>query len=207
MASTWATVRPEREALAKDLEAIDKEAWSTPSLCQGWTVRDVVAHMTALARMTPPRFFQKLLASGFNPGRVQARDITMEKGNSPEETLARFRSATDTEIRVRAVPSKTLLGETVVHAEDIRRPLGLAHAYPFSALVMVANLYKGSNLVAGTKRRIEGLALHATDTEWSTGSGPSVSGPLLSLLMAMAGRQAALADLDGEGLEALRSRG
>jgi hypothetical protein len=93
-----------------------------------------------------------------------------------------------------------------VHAEDIRRPLGIAPEYPLAALVTVADLYKGSNLIAGTKRRIAGLSFQATDIGWSTGSGPVVSGPMLSLLMAMAGRQASIADLEGEGVETLRSR-
>jgi uncharacterized protein (TIGR03083 family) len=205
MADVWAIVCPEREALAVDLQAIDEAAWATPSLCPGWTVRDVLAHITALARMTPAKFFQKLLASGFNPSRLQARDITVEKGSSVEETLARFRSVSASKNRLPG-QDKTLIGETLVHAEDIRRPLGIAHEYPLPALVTVADLYNGSNLIAGTKRRIAGLSLQATDIGWSTGSGPVVSGPMLSLLMAMAGRQASIADLEGEGVQTLRSR-
>jgi uncharacterized protein (TIGR03083 family) len=205
MADRWAAVRPEREALAADLESIDDAAWTTPSLCPGWTVRDVLAHMTALARMTPPKFFRKLLASGFNLARLQAKDIALEKGTTVEETLARFR---DTAANRNGLPGqqKTLLGETLMHAEDIRQPLGIKHEYPLESLITVADFYKGSNLVAGTKRRIAGLSLQATDTDWSTGSGPVVKGPMLSVLMAMAGRHAAIADLEGEGVEILRSR-
>lgn len=68
----------------------------------------------------------------------------------------------------------------------------------------VADLYKDSNLVAGSKRLINGLTLQATDVAWRTGDGPSVAGPMLSLVMAMAGRQVALDDLKGDGLEKLR---
>lgn len=201
-----ATVRHEREALAADLEVIDETAWVTPSLCLGWTVRDVLAHMTALARMTPLMFFQKLAASGISPSKLQQRDVVIEKGSSVDETLARFRSVTISNSRLRAVPAKTALGETLLHAEDIRRPLGLKYVYPLAALVTVADAYKGSNLVAGTRRRIAGLSLQATDIDWSTGSGRVVSGPMMSLLMAMAGRRAAIEDLGGEGVETLRSR-
>jgi uncharacterized protein (TIGR03083 family) len=205
MADIWTAIGPEREALAADLQAIDEAAWATPSLCSGWTVRDVLAHITALARMTPVTFFQKLLTSRFSLSRLQARDITVEKGRSVEETLARFRTVSANK---NGLPGqgKTLIGETLVHAEDIRRPLGIAHEYVLDALVTVADLYKGSNLIAGTKRRIAGLSLQATDVGWSTGSGPMVSGPMLSLLMAMAGRQAAIEDLEGEGVETLWSR-
>jgi len=205
MAGTWAVVRPERESVAADLETLDEAAWHVPSLCPGWTVRDVVAHITALARMTPARFVPKLVASGFKPSLIQSRDMATERGSSAEDTLARFRGVTS---RRNGLPgqAKTLLGETLVHAEDIRRPLGIVHRYPLSALVTVADHYKGSNLVAGTRRRIDGLSLEATDVDWRTGSGPLVSGPMLSVLMAMAGRLAALADLEGDGVPTLRAR-
>jgi hypothetical protein len=73
-------------------------------------------------------------------------------------------------------------------------------------LVVVADAYKKSDLVAGTKRRIAGLSLQATNIDWSTGSGPRVSGPMLSLLMTMTGRHEAIGDLEGEGVEILRHR-
>jgi uncharacterized protein (TIGR03083 family) len=205
MADIWAIVPPERQSLADDLDAMDDAAWATPSLCPEWTVRDVLAHMTALARMTPPKFFGKLVTSGFNPGRLQARDITLERGTSPAETLERFRGICARNNRLPG-QKKTLAGETVVHAEDIRRPLRIAHHYPVEALITIADHYKDSDLVAGTRTRIEGLSLRATDIEWSTGSGPSVSGPMLSLLMVMAGRRAPVADLEGDGVQTLRSR-
>jgi uncharacterized protein (TIGR03083 family) len=200
-----ATVRPERQALAADLEAIDEAAWATPSLCPGWTVRDVLAHITALARMTPALFFQKLAASRFSLARLQYRDIAAERGGSPEETLARFRRVTASKNRLPGT-DKIILGETLVHAEDIRRPLGITHRYPLGALVTVAELYQGSDLITGTKTRIAGLSLHAVDIGWSTGSGPMVSGPMLPMVMAMAGRSAAIENLEGDGVVILRSR-
>jgi hypothetical protein len=73
-------------------------------------------------------------------------------------------------------------------------------------LTTVANFYKGSNLIIGAKRRITGLTLQATDTDWTHGSGPLVSGPMLSLVLAMTGRKPALVDLGGDGVTLLRSR-
>ena len=87
-------------------------------------------------------------------------------------------------------PTDTWLGEAIVHAEDIRRPLGIEHQYPTEAVVRVADFYKGSNLLIGSKNRIADLTLRATDTDWSHGTGPEVSGPILSLVMAMTGRKA-----------------
>ena len=97
-----------------------------------------------------------------------------------------------------------MLGEIVVHGEDIRRPLGLKHQPPEEALVAVADSWKNSNLLIGSKRRITGLRLRATDTEWVHGDGPEVSGPLLSLILAMTGRKDVHPDLTGEGVAELR---
>jgi len=77
---------------------------------------------------------------------------------------------------------------------------------PGAAVTRVADFFKGSNLLIGAKKRIAGLSLRATDAQWSTGSGPEVAGPAISLVMAMTGRGAALDDLSGEGLATLRSR-
>ena len=98
------------------------------------------------------------------------------------------------------------MGETLVHSEDIRRPLGIEHEYPVDAAVEVANFYKGSNLVIGAKKRLDGVRLQATDADWSHGDGPEVAGPIVALVMAMAGRKEALADLSGEGVEKLSGR-
>jgi hypothetical protein len=80
------------------------------------------------------------------------------------------------------------------------------HQYPSDAVEAVADFYQGSNLILGTKRRIAGLSLRSTDSSWSHGSGPEVSGPMLSLLLAMTGRTRALDDLAGDGVATLRER-
>src|SRR3954463_10964279 len=96
--------------------------WATRSLCAEWSVRDVLAHMTATARMTPPTFFGKLVGSGFSFSKMQARDIAAELGTSPAETLARFTSVVDASDHPPG-PNDSWLGETLVHGEDIRHPL------------------------------------------------------------------------------------
>ena len=103
-------------------------------------------------------------------------------------------------------PADTVLGETLIHSEDIRRPLGIAHGDATEDLVRVADFFKASNLIIGAKRRIAGLALRATDTNWSHGTGPEVSGPILALVMAMTGRKAVLPDLTGEGVATPQQR-
>jgi uncharacterized protein (TIGR03083 family) len=201
----WPVIHDQRKALAADLKGRGGEEWATPSLCSQWIVRDVLAHMTSAARLTPPAFFGKLIGSGFNFEKVQASGIAANRGSSPADTMARF-EAVLTSVKHPPGPADTWLGETIVHAEDIRRPLGIVHHYPTDAVVQVAGFYQGSNLLIGSKRRIEGLTLRATDADWSHGTGPEVAGPILSLVLAMTGRKAPIDDLTGEGVATLRSR-
>jgi uncharacterized protein (TIGR03083 family) len=204
-ADIWPVIHTERKALAADLQELSADQWSTASLCGEWTVGDVAAHMTATARMTPPVFFAKLAGTGFSLTRLQDKDIAREKGDSPADTLAHF-EAIVTSVKHPPGPADTWLGETIIHGEDIRRPLGIRRDYPAGAVARVATFFTGSNLLIGAKRRIEGLTLRATDANWTHGSGPEASGPLLSLVLAMTGRKTALDDLTGEGVATLRAR-
>ena len=201
----WPVVHAERRALAADLEGLAPERWQTASTCAGWTVHDVLAHMVATAKETPARFFTGLAGAGFNFGRFTAKRIDAEKAGGPEATLAAFR-AVETSTAAPPGPTTSWLGEALVHAEDIRRPLGIAHAYPLESVTAVTEFYAGSNVLIGGKRRVSGLTLRATDTDWSHGSGPLVEGPALALMVATTGRKAALADLTGPGVEILRTR-
>jgi uncharacterized protein (TIGR03083 family) len=205
MDDMWAVVATERGALADDLANLDDAAFDTPSLCAGRTVRDTVAHIIATAEMTPPKFLAKMIGSGFNFEKMTANEISAHRGASPTAEVEHLRRVRDRRTGPPG-PKTSWLGETVVHAEDVRRPLGLRHTYPTDALVAVADFYKGSNVLIGAKKRIEGVTLQATDTDWSHGTGPTASGPMLSLVMAMTGRKAALDDLTGDGVATLRDR-
>jgi uncharacterized protein (TIGR03083 family) len=204
-ASPWPVIHAERESLAADLAGLSDAQWATPSLCAGWSVRDVVAHMTSTAKMTPPRFVGHLAGAGFKFHAMQAKDISRERGGSTAALLAEFKRVTPRQTAPPG-PVTAMLGEVVIHPADIRRPLGIAHTYPPAAVIEVANFFKGSNLLIGAKSRIAGVTLRATDAEWSHGTGPEVAGPILSLVLAMTGRSAALSDLSGAGLATLTSR-
>jgi uncharacterized protein (TIGR03083 family) len=203
--SPWQTIHSERGALADDLGNLTDAQWATPSLCRPWTVHEVLGHMTVTAKMTPPRFFLKLASSGFRFHAMSARGVAAETSGTPTQTLGEFRSHIN-DSTAPPGPVDTWLGETLVHAEDIRRPLGIAHDYPMEALVRVADFYRKSNLLIGAKKRVAGVTLRAADADWSAGTGPEVNGPLLSLILAMTGRSAALSDLSGLGLSELSAR-
>jgi uncharacterized protein (TIGR03083 family) len=203
--SPWPLIHAEREALLADLATLDDAVWKTQSLCRQWTVLDVLGHMTATAKMTPPKFFAKLASAGFRFEAMAAKDIRHETAAGPAACLAEFRQLSKATMHPPG-PVEAMLGEAILHSEDIRRPLGIKRQYPVDAVIRVADFFKGSNLLIGAKNRIAGLTLRATDAEWSTGSGPEVTGPMLSLALAMTGRGAALDDLSGDGLETFRAR-
>ena len=71
-----------------------------------------------------------------------------------------------------------------MHAEDIRRPLGIRHTYPQDAVREVLDFYQGSDALIGTKSRIAGVTLRPPTPTGPTARGPVAEGPLLSLLMA-----------------------
>ena len=133
----WPVVHTERRALAADLRDLSTEDWATASLCSQWSVRDVLAHMTSTTSLTPPAFVAKLIGSGFNFEKVQEGGVAANRGSSPADTMARF-EAVMTSTKHPPGPTDTWLGETIVHAEDIRRPLGIEHRYPTEAVVRVA---------------------------------------------------------------------
>jgi len=201
----WPTIHQERAALADDLAAVPDSRWSTPSLCEGWTVHDLLGHMVATAKMTPPAFLGGMVGAGFNFTKMANKHIARETGGGPASTVAELRSVV-TSTKHPPGPVDSWLGETIIHAEDIRRPLGITHDYPTDAVVRLLDFFKGSNVLIGAKKRIAGVTLRATDADWTTGSGPEASGPALSLLLAMTGRRAALADLTGDGVAVLQSR-
>ncbi len=201
----WPVVHAERRALATDLSMLPPERWDTPSLCAGWTVQQVLAHMAATASVTPLPWLRKMAAAGFRFDRMVEKEIAALTADGPAATLERFQ-AVETSTSAPPGPKLSWLGETLVHAEDIRRPIGFEHQYPTASVVRMIEFYAGSNVLIGGKRRVAGLTLRATDTDWSRGDGPVVEGPAMSLLMATTGRKQVLEDLSGPGVEQLRRR-
>ena len=205
MADLWAQIHAERKAILDDCANLTAEQWATPSLCAGWSVHDMLAHQLATAKMTPVSFLGHFAGSGFNFGKMANKDIAKEGAGGPAATLEAFRAAYQRTSSPPG-PKPSWLGEALIHSEDMRQPLGLTRDYPIDSVVACLDFFKGSNAIIGAKDRIAGLTLRATDTSWSTGSGPLVEGPALALLMAMTGRKPHLDQLSGDGVATLRNR-
>src|ERR1035438_3668522 len=170
---TWTYIHSERAQLADTWVDLSSEQWATSSWCEGWSVQDTAGHVLAAAEQTPLNFYREMISAGFRFNVFADRDAKRLASIGPDELVRRLRARTSTTNHPPA-PVMAMLGEIVVHGEDIRRPLGLEHRSPEEALVAVADSYKKTNLLIGAKRRIAGLRLRATDIGWGRGEGAAV---------------------------------
>ncbi|QEE62045.1 maleylpyruvate isomerase family mycothiol-dependent enzyme [Salinibacterium sp. dk2585] len=201
----WQLMRVERAALAGDLAGLSDELWRAGTLCGEWSVEDVVAHLTAAGSMNQWAWLRSMLGARFNMHVHNQRRIEEHRGATPAETLERFRTI----VGSRTAPSSdtvAYLGEVVVHAEDIRRPLGLTRVPDVAALTPVAEFFAARDFAVNSRSLVAGLRLEASDGPFGAGEGPSVTGTTLALVMAMAGRAAFFDELDGPGVDELRAR-
>ncbi|TMR89043.1 maleylpyruvate isomerase family mycothiol-dependent enzyme [Nonomuraea basaltis] len=207
MNEIWAVVHVEREALIRDLETLPPERWATPSLCPGWDVHDVLAHLADDAKTTRVGFLLRLAAARFDFDRYNNAGVARERAGEPQLTLASFRAASHRTTSAPA-PKASRLVEVFVHGEDVRRPLGLSRDYPV-AHVAAALRYQLSTGVAlgGGKERAHGLRLMVTDASIDVGEGPKVRGTALALLLAVSGRPIGADELTGPGTPALTRDG
>jgi uncharacterized protein (TIGR03083 family) len=202
---TWKLIHAERRALADTLDDLTPEQWAAPSLCSGWTVQITAGHVVAGAEQTGPNFFGGMAKSGFRFNTMVDRDARRLGQLPAAEIISRLRARTTTTNHPPA-PVMAMLGEVVVHGEDIRLPLGISSAVPDEATVACLDMFKAGNFPVGGKKRVEGIRLVATDLDWSWGAGPEVTGPALALLVAMTGRRSDAASLSGDGMGVLQSR-
>lgn len=205
MADVWPLVHAERHALVDDLSRLTDEQWRTPSLCEGWTVHDVAAHLVGNAgHISVLGLVVAMARARFDFDRMNQADAARELGDGPAHTLRRLREVADNTDAPPFVPLVVRLVEEVVHGEDVRRPLGIAHDYPPAAVVSALEHQVRTKVsIGGGRERAAGVRLRATDADVAIGDGPEVSGPAVSLLLAVSGRSAARADLAGPGLPLL----
>ncbi len=201
----WSLAHAERAALADDLAGLDDEQWARPSLCGRWTVEEVVAHLTAAASVGRARWIASMAGARFDPALHNERRLAEQRGATPAETLERFRRV----VGSTTAPSghtAAWLGEVVVHAQDVRRPLGLQRTPAVEAATEVARFFARRDFTVSSRSAIRGLRLEATDGPFAAGEGLPVNGTTLALTMAMAGRGAYCDDLTGPGVATLRER-
>lgn len=203
----WALVAAERNDLADLASTFSPAQWDTPSLCDGWTVRHVFAHVVMGTDPKMRAYLPFIVKSGLNFNKASMRAaIALGEGHPPEELVAQLRDNAASRKRPPGSSIAGVMAEVVVHGQDMRRPLGVSRVPPPERTVLALWSMVRTGLGLGNTKRIAGLRLVATDVDWTHGEGPEVRGPAEALLMATCGRRAALSDLEGPGLDLLRSR-
>jgi len=209
----WAAIDWQRIRTTDLLSELTPGEWDTASLCDGWSVRDVAAHLTLQQLTLGP----SLLAALRHPGslnhinKASARD---RAERSPDRLTAEIRGMVGSRRHnVGVTPFQTLI-DIVVHGQDIAVPLGRTLAVsPFAAVTTADQVWRGrSTRIGRLKSKVfadldhRGLRFVATDADWSAGEGEEVRGPLLSIVLVLTGRPLGADALDGPGICALRQR-
>jgi uncharacterized protein (TIGR03083 family) len=197
--------RQEREDLAAFLATLSPQQWEAPTLCAGWCVREVVAHMISYDELDARGLARRFVKGRFLLPRINALGVADYARRSPEELLALVNAHLEPRGLTAAFGGMIALVDGMIHHQDIRRPLGLPRDIPPERLVPALRYA----LVAppiGAFWRARGLRLIATDQDWSTGRGPEVRGAAEAILMAVAGRHGVVDELSGPGQPKLAIR-
>ena len=202
-------IAAERRALVERLRGLPDDQWQTPSLCSGWSVHHVLAHLTTPFLVSRPGMGLRFLRHrGIGTAMdATARDLARR---TPSELLDVLEQNAGSSFVPPGMRLPTPLTDIVVHSADIRWALGDPHedwGDPRRLRPVLAFLVSPL-AVAGflPPSRRAGLRLAADDQAWEHGSGAEVRGPSLSLALGLLGRRTALEDLTGDGVQVLARR-
>jgi len=193
--ATWRHIDQQRANLADFLETLTADQWDTPSLCAGWTVRDVAVHLTQSAASWP-RMAWEVARSGFRFNEAVAR-VAREDASTPAEVVATLRGMVGGRRRPPGTAVADPLMDTLVHGQDIAVPLGIDRKIPLEPAVVAAERLWAMGFPFHTRKRFPGVELVADDMDFRVGSGDPVTGAMSDILLAMAGRKAGLDGLSG----------
>jgi len=198
MTSTKQMARDEREEFALLLDGLTPEQWDSPTLCELWTVREVAIHTVSYDELTTGGLVGRFLKGRLSVDRINALGVADYADRSPEEITAMIRAHAEPHGLTGGFGGRIALTDGMIHQQDIRRSLGLPRTIDPQRLRTALDFARFAPTILGAWRA-RGVRLVATDLDWSYGKGPEVRGSGEALLMAMAGRRAALDDLDGLG--------
>jgi len=202
----WHHIHSERATLARHLADLDDAQWQGPTLCAGWTVHDVAAHVIAHPQIGWAQLSGMLarnLGLGYN--RMIFREVKrLGATRTRDQVLADFATYADSRRRVPGTTVREPLVDALVHAQDVYRPLGIRHVPAPEAAAVAADRSRTLAVLVGSRRTVRAVRMVATDADWDRGTGPVVEAPMVELLMLCAGRAADRTRVAGEGLDLVR---
>lgn len=183
------SVVAERRELATMLGELSEAEWGAPSLCAGWRVREVVAHMTMPFRMSPAQFAMGMAKARGNFDRMADREARRDTARlSDAELLASLRDNVEHPWRPPGGGVAGALSHDVIHGLDISVALGLARRPPASRVGLILASMRDKNVrYFGTD--LSGVRLVADDLDWTLGDGEPLRGHAQDLLLVVCGRR------------------
>lgn len=145
--------------------------WDAPSMCEGWRVREVVAHVTMAARYDEPTFMAMLQEDGFDftqlSNRVAAADAQL-----PEATLlANLRDPAQHAWTPPGGGPAGALNHIVIHGLDVTGANDVPPVASEAALRIVLDQLTQGGVAAEFGVDVGAMVLRATDIDWSYGTG------------------------------------
>ncbi|OLP03249.1 hypothetical protein BVU76_05845 [Mycolicibacterium porcinum] len=202
----FAAVADERRSIATLVEGLDADQLARPSLCAGWDVKTVAAHL--VSDFTDG--FWGFLASGIRHGNIDRGIDALARRRaqaSAAEIAEALRRGADYRLSPPVTGPVSGLTDVLVHGVDMRIPLGLPHRPDPQHVARVLDfLTSRTQLGFFPHRRLRGIALHDADTGRTWGAGQVITGSGVALMLAVCGRTVAFEQLAGDGLRVLRSR-
>jgi uncharacterized protein (TIGR03083 family) len=190
-------VAAEYQRLADRLASVPAEAWETPSLCEGWRVREVIAHLTMPARYDEEAFMEQLRAHGFDFTKLSDEVAARDGQADPESLVADLQSE---RLQRWAPPDggyHGALNHVVIHSLDVTVPLGAGRLTPDEAIWVVLDDLTAGGVHQHFGTEIAGRRLESTDLAWSWGTGPVVRGNAGDLALVLCGRRVPEGHLEG----------
>lgn len=207
-AEIWQVIDAQRTSLADLLEDLSEQEWRHPSLCDGWTVRDVAAHLTL--QQLGARAAIAMMARYRGDIDKAVRESACERAAalSPRQIIAAIRATTGSRRHNFGVTYRETLIDALVHAQDVAIPLGRSHPMPPEAAAAAATRIWTMHWPPPfpASRAMRRFRVTATDIAWAAGHGPEVRAPISAILLLSAGRCTSRPDVTGDGAAELSDR-
>ena len=182
-------VAAELTALADLLADLPPQTWDAPSLCDGWRVREVVAHVTLPMHASTVAVATGVVRAGFRWDVFADRRAHLDGRRTPAELVAALRAPRMQGWRPPGGGATGALVHAVVHGLDVTRALGLERRPPPERLRLVLDGLTSPRSLAVLRADVAGVELRADDIDWRHGEGRVVSAPAVDLALVLAGRQ------------------
>lgn len=191
-------VAAERRELADVLSALAPQDWDSDTLCAGWRVRELVAHVTMPFRYSNLRFFAELVRSGGNFNAMADRCARRDAAAPAPELLAALKDNATNPWKPPGGGLEGALTHDVIHGLDVIAALGIGRRVPEQRLRIVLRAITQPKPLKHFGTDLAGIELRADDSDWSFGSGQPVSGAAQNLALVLCGRKLPPGLLRGE---------